>query len=203
MSADALRAYHRGELAADGYPPAWHDLGDGHGIKHLVRAAAGQRCARCGHPYRTGSSPPEWSPCDEHCRHGGPTRILTAAGVVAEFGDLEPGPIWDLTDLRPPEATLQARWRVLTVHHLDGEKANCRWWNLAALCQRCHLTIQGKVVMERRWLHEHSPWFRVYAAGYYAHAYLGLGLDRAEVEVEARLDELLALEMRQLSLEAA
>ncbi|GAH88897.1 unnamed protein product, partial [marine sediment metagenome] len=28
---------------------------------------------------------------------------------------------------------------MLTVHHLDGNKANCEDWNLAALCQRCHL----------------------------------------------------------------
>jgi len=27
----------------------------------------------------------------------------------------------------------------LTVHHLDHNKANCAEWNLAALCQRCHL----------------------------------------------------------------
>src|SRR3972149_6628883 len=60
--------------------------------------------------------------------------------------------------------------RVLTVHHLDGNKANCEWWNLAALCQRCHLSIQGRVVMERAWLFEHSAWFWPYVAGYYAHA---------------------------------
>ena len=33
--------------------------------------------------------------------------------------------------------------RTLTVHHLDADKANCRWWNIPALCQACHLTIQG------------------------------------------------------------
>jgi 5-methylcytosine-specific restriction endonuclease McrA len=31
----------------------------------------------------------------------------------------------------------------LTVHHLDGDKANCAPWNLVALCQRCHLSIQA------------------------------------------------------------
>jgi len=35
--------------------------------------------------------------------------------------------------------------RTLTVHHLDGDKSNCRDWNLAALCQKCHLAIQAKV----------------------------------------------------------
>jgi len=30
----------------------------------------------------------------------------------------------------------------LTVHHLDADKSNCQDWNLAALCQRCHLRVQ-------------------------------------------------------------
>lgn len=90
---------------------------------------------------------------------------------------------------------------VLTVHHWDGDKANCRWWNLLALCQRCHLQIQGKVTPDRPWVFEHTSWFRPYVAGYYAWRYVagyyawryrGEGLERAEVE--ARLDELLALE---------
>jgi glycosidase len=81
-------------------------------------------------------------------------------------------------------------WRILTVHHLDGDKANCRWWNLAALCQRCHLTIQGKVKMDQTYIYPHSEWFRPYVAGYYAHTVLGLELSRAEVAT--RLAELLA-----------
>jgi len=32
---------------------------------------------------------------------------------------------------------------VLTVHHLDGDPANCAADNLVALCQRCHLSIQA------------------------------------------------------------
>lgn len=40
----------------------------------------------------------------------------------------------------------------LTVHHLDLNKSNCEWWNLAALCQRCHLHIQAKVIMERPYM---------------------------------------------------
>ena len=34
---------------------------------------------------------------------------------------------------------------VLTVHHLIGDKFNIEYWNLCALCQRCHLKIQGEV----------------------------------------------------------
>ncbi len=56
----------------------------------------------------------------------------------------------------------------LTVHHLDICPSNCAWWNIPALCQRCHLTIQSKVVMERYWMFEHSTWFRPYVAAYYA-----------------------------------
>jgi hypothetical protein len=76
----------------------------------------------------------------------------------------------------------------LTVHHLTMEPSNCEWWNLAALCQRCHLTIQSKVIMERVWLYEHSEWFKPYVAGYYA-AQNGKPTDREYVM--AHLDELI------------
>lgn len=185
MSENLWRVYQPDELGRDGYPPEWHklpydDLGVGvvteraPGLKHLVREQVGHRCVRCGHPYRNGAhGNGEWSPCDERCTHDGPTRA-----VISIHGAREPG-------------LIEAQWRILTVHHLDGDKANCRWWNLAALCQRCHLTIQGRVVMARVWPWEHSEWFRPYVAGYYASVYLGEELTRAEVE--ERLDELLAL----------
>jgi len=57
---------------------------------------------------------------------------------------------------------------VLTVHHLTLDPANNAWWNLAVLCQRCHLHIQGKVIMERPFMFEHSTWFKPHVAGYYA-----------------------------------
>lgn len=139
-------------------------------IKHQVREEAGHRCVRCQHPYVKGDG--EWSRCDDLCAHDGPTR-------------------------REDGRTF-ARWRILTVHHLDGDKGNCRWWNLAALCQRCHLEIQGKVRMDRRWLRPHSEWFKPYVAAYYAFTILGEDLGRDEVE--ARMAELLALEARQLAL---
>ena len=56
---------------------------------------------------------------------------------------------------------------MLTVHHLDLNPANCAWWNIPALCQKCHLKIQHKVVMEREWMFPHSDWFKPYAAAYY------------------------------------
>ncbi len=54
---------------------------------------------------------------------------------------------------------------VLTVHHLDRNKSNCADWNLAALCQRCHLHIQGKVDVNQSFMFEHSEWFKPYAEG--------------------------------------
>lgn len=60
---------------------------------------------------------------------------------------------------------------VLTVHHLDLDPQNCEWWNIPALCQKCHLHIQAKVVMERPYMFEHTAWFKPYVAGYYAHIY--------------------------------
>lgn len=78
----------------------------------------------------------------------------------------------------------------LTVHHADLDPSNCRWWNLLCLCQRCHLQIQAKVVMERVWMFDHTPWFKPYVAGYYAFHH---GLPDDEESVTPRIDELIAL----------
>jgi 5-methylcytosine-specific restriction endonuclease McrA len=37
----------------------------------------------------------------------------------------------------------------LTVHHLDMDCGHSAWWNLLPLCQRCHLSIQGRVNVDR------------------------------------------------------
>lgn len=78
----------------------------------------------------------------------------------------------------------------LTVHHLDLNPSNNAWYNLAPLCQRCHLSIQSRVVMERVWMLEHSAWFKPYVAGFYA-ARWGYPTERAWVE--AHTDALIAL----------
>jgi hypothetical protein len=73
--------------------------------------------------------------------------------------------------LQPLRATEASEWRILTVHHLDGNKANCELWNLAALCQRCHLHIQGKVKMDQMFFSELldvSEWFKPHLQGYLA-----------------------------------
>lgn len=57
---------------------------------------------------------------------------------------------------------------VLTVHHLDGDKTNSAEWNLAVLCQRCHLHVQAKVKMEQMFFDflEVSDWFLPHLRGY-------------------------------------
>lgn len=182
----------------DGYPELWCDGT----IPNLVREQAGDRCIRCGHPYRPGEhGSGEWSPCDERCTHRGPVRWRDFAGRTPGGGLVEGDDCDRAGEHVARGLTVEARWRILTVHHLNGDKLDCRWWNLTALCQRCHLTIQGKVRMERRYLHEHSPWFKPYAAAWYAWDRLGEDLSREQTM--ARLDELLALEDRQLELGGA
>ena len=173
---DIFRVYEN--VGTDGYPPEWHAT-----IKHAVSEQAGNRCVRCGHPYTNGENGNgEWSRCDDRCRHGGPVKFWTPTTGWGEYD----GPDETIAE------HVEARWRILTVHHLNGNKADCRWWNLASLCQRCHLQVQGRVLMERVYPWEHSDWFKPYAAAYYASVYLGEELDRNETL--ARLDELLALE---------
>ncbi len=61
-----------------------------------------------------------------------------------------------------------ATGHVLTVHHFDGDKANCERWNLMALCQRCHLSVQARVNPESPLLFTPRPWAMPYIAGFYA-----------------------------------
>jgi len=56
--------------------------------------------------------------------------------------------------------------RVLTVHHLDGDKANLEHWNLAALCQRCHLQVQNRVAFYQLWPWPHTPWMARHVADF-------------------------------------
>lgn len=56
--------------------------------------------------------------------------------------------------------------RGVGVHHLDGDKSNCAYWNLVCLCVACHLQIQVKVKMEQMWIGTHSRWFLPHLFGY-------------------------------------
>lgn len=140
-----------------------------------------------------------WSPCGPACRHGAPVRVCNDAG---EWRYSWPGQAREALAITEPEfgagalvrdgLVVEAAWRILTVHHLNGVKHDLRWWNLVSLCQRCHLLIQKTVILERVWPWEHDEWFKPYAAGWYAYAYLGENLTRQETVL--RMDELLALE---------
>ena len=47
---------------------------------------------------------------------------------------------------------------VLTVAHMIPDKALVEDWNLAALCQRCHLHCQHKIDFLQGYMFEHTPW---------------------------------------------
>ena len=217
-----LRQYEGYECGEDGYPFAWHgecfqaviewelDGRGGHvkgdccpeiSIKDFIRQQADNRCERCWHPYTKGEG--MWSKCDPSCRHGGNWRQVNADGWVAY--EVNPvvrevivhgtaGEYARELERSGAGARIEARYRILTVHHLDSDKGNCRWWNLVSLCQQCHLRMQRKVVMDRPYLYEHSEWFQPYAAAFYAFKYLDEDLPREDVM--ARLAELLQLEHR-------
>lgn len=170
------------------YPADWPEIGD------RVRAENGHRCIRCGHRYKTGEhGKGEWSPCDEGCSHGGPLAWAFASDVpMIPISDTSVNASTARRLGGQTKARLVAQWRILTVHHLDGDKSNCVWWNLLSLCQRCHLTIQSRVNPAIPYFLEHSAWFRPYVAGYYAKRYEGRDITREEAV--ARMDELLAYE---------
>lgn len=50
---------------------------------------------------------------------------------------------WPGTTLAKEARNADGKPRILTVHHLDGNPANCEWTNLLACCQVCHLHIQA------------------------------------------------------------
>lgn len=163
------------------YPPDWKEISD------RTWAEAGHRCVRCGHPYRKGQhGKGEWSPCDEKCTHGGPFGLR---GVYDIFEVSE-------AEIRAFRQTHRyfARWRVATVHHADGNKSNCQWWNLLPLCQRCHLEFQGRVIPDTPYFLEHSDWYKPYVCGFYAWKYEGRQVTRDEAV--ARMPELLGYERR-------
>lgn len=170
------------------YPPNWDAIGD------RVREEAGHRCIRCGHPFKTGEhGKGEWTECDAGCTHRGPFGVLWVTPFsTGDEAKVRSVPDADADVCRKKGFQIFAQWRILTVHHLTGQKNVCEWWNLLAVCQRCHLIIQGRVNPDQPYMFEHSEWFKPYVAGFYAMKYLNQTLTRGEVM--QRLDELLALE---------
>lgn len=103
-------------MTSKGYPDDWPV------VALKVKSLAGWRCVRCGHRHE---SPKEKLPCDSFCMpQYHPETYELQMFLWSEW----------VAD--------RQRQRILTVHHLDGIKYNRAWWNLAALCQVCHLYIQ-------------------------------------------------------------
>lgn len=142
---------------------------DGKSRRMAVCESVGNRCIRCGHPYeKRKHGRGQWTPCDSHCSHDGPVKTM--------------------------DGKTFAEWRILTVHHLDGDKSNDSWWNTLPLCQRCHLQVQGKVDPEIPYFLEHSEWIKPYIAGLYAKKYEGREITRKEAE--SSLQKLLGYETK-------
>ncbi len=162
-------------------------------VNLLTKIEAGFRCVRCGHPGARWVAE----------RNGEVEARVYATTLAMQFGRTPPtridyveGGAWVRAGWLPCDEQCRGhepseKLRVLTTHHLDNDKGNLAWWNLVALCQVCHLQIQGRVAMEQTWPFEHTEWFKPYVAGYNAAQVLGEDLTRDEVG--DRLDELLAL----------
>ncbi len=180
-----MKAFHKLRGAPETRRFSGEYADDGKAKRLKVREEAGHRCIRCGHPFESGKhGRGEWSPCDVKCRHGGPFRTN---------GRLDSAIALNIRSILEIGGTVESQWRILTVHHLDGNKANDEWANTLALCQRCHLEIQGKVDPRVPWFLEHSTWFKPYAAAWYAKKYEGKIITREEAE--ERMEELLAYEL--------
>lgn len=169
---------HRGK-----YPDNWK------ATAMRVKHQAGWRCVRCGHPHE---KPGQRIACTTDCDlNYHPEWHKTPPGR-ATVEDYTRGKVTAMNWRGDTWVRTRQRQRVLTVAHLDDDKSNCAWWNLAALCQVCHLVTQAKIEMDRPWLLPHSEWFEPYVAGFYAHKYLGLQLTQGEVN--EGLEALLILE---------
>jgi 5-methylcytosine-specific restriction endonuclease McrA len=124
----------------------------------------GQQMKRTkGHHIR-GTYPSEWPEIAEAAKQRAGYRCERcghpAEGAWKSNGGQGQKPCDDLC--RHPQ---DGKQRILTVDHLDGDKSNCAEWNLAALCQVCHLTVQGRMRLEQAWAWEHSPWMLPHVLG--------------------------------------
>lgn len=69
---------------------------------------------------------------------------------------------------------IKDKQRMLTVHHLDVVKSNVAWWNLAALCQVCHLQVQARVDWHQYYMLDHSHWMLPYLKGWALYQVTGM-----------------------------
>ena len=74
-------------------------------------------------------------------------------------------------------------WHILTVHHFDGDKRNCEWWNLLALCQRCHLKVQAKFDWSNVTQKNCPKWLMLYLMGRILHVNLNYSIPYSDALV--------------------
>lgn len=153
------------------YPENWPEISLG------VKEDAGWRCVRCRHPDFSPGEKAETNEIGSALVRSG-RKACDEICYESRYSHVDP-------------LHLDGKQRVLTVHHLDGEKDNVKWWNLASLCQVCHLVIQGRVRMYQGYFLPISEWMKPYVAGFVAFTVLGEDLSRDEVM--DRLDELLEI----------
>lgn len=184
VDGDQADAFGGRAASSDGYPPEWE------AVSLQTKIDSNFRCVRCGHP-NARISPTG----NDHPRAAEALAIDLGAGTPVRVYEDPRGFAWlrhhmvqcDEHCTHDPDVRDH---RILTVHHLDGNKANLAWWNLCSLDQRCHLTIQGKVKMGQTYQLPHSTWFLPYVAGFYAQV---LEEQPTREEVEADLATYLTL----------
>jgi 5-methylcytosine-specific restriction endonuclease McrA len=143
-------------------------------IARSVKEDAGWRCVRCKHPFDPTTS--RVRPCDDGC-DATRGRLIRPENVgLISLSIQLPMPYSSHPQPHAPSVPGLS----FTVHHFDGRKDNNAWWNLMALCNSCHLTIQGRVIPERPWLFEHSAWMVHYVCGFYAYYYGQQQITRVE-----------------------
>ncbi len=131
------------------YPSDWP------AIARRIKKAAGNRCERCHHP-----DEPPWKAGYKYVDRW--NRLRGEHDPADKHYLFERSPCDDLCTHPQTDPPKQ---RMLTVHHLDLDKSNCADWNLAALCQGCHLSVQGRVDMHRDFDFEHTAWMVPHVQG--------------------------------------
>ena len=125
-----------------------------------------------------GEYPPDWREIAERVKTAAKWRCVRCGHPFRPGGVMQP-----CDDACDRSRCAHARFgKALNfgVHHLDGDKGNCRWWNLLATDNACHLSIQARVIPTQVWLFEHSDWFLPYVCGWYAWYYGGVEISREQ-----------------------
>lgn len=72
---------------------------------------------------------------------------------------------WKCERCGTPDSKNPKDGHCLTVHHLVSDPMLCEDWNLAVLCQKCHLKMQH-VNLFQRFMFEVSDWMQWHLEGF-------------------------------------